>query len=130
MLLITSGDRPQSGVPVTEGVRIKTYKTNRTSFVASLFDRVIDSGVVLIKAAPQTGKTSTMQLMEVELCHACTRRGVEIKMYYVSMLGHEDLKSAMQRASPHLWPQGWADFRGMCVSPQSTGAGKAGCLYV
>lgn len=95
----------------------------RSRFIQDLLQRLLDAGVVLIRAPPATGKTSVIQLMEEELDWASNHAGTDIQLYYVSMLGQSTLNAALREKYPDVFPHGWRSFADMCKTPDTSAAG-------
>jgi len=119
----SSGKPIVHGVPQDEGVKLSKFVAKRSRFLRKLLKRLLTARVVLIKAPPQTGKTSVLQLVEDELDWASTYAGADIQLFYVTMLCQSDLSAALKAKYPVLLPQGWDSFASMCKTPETSAAG-------
>jgi hypothetical protein len=110
-----------SGVSITEGISNKPYISIRQSFIQQLLKRVMDFGIVLIKAPPQAGKTSTLQLAAMQMGWLQEEYpSFRMEVYVVTMLGHATLDDAVRKQHP-MFQGGWHDIM---ASPPTSCAGE------
>lgn len=114
-----------STIAETEGLAYKPYRCNRAQWIHQLLRLLWERGFVAMKAPPQSGKTSTLQLAAQQipwLADWATQQAgsrQQVDLYYVSMLGVDTLDEAVARAYPSQFSC-WQDLFNSCSSPKAT----------
>lgn len=78
-----------------EGLRGRTYGTERTQTVEALWQLVRDRGYIILRAPPESGKTSLLQLLGA-YAHSKEVKAVHINC---SQLGELSVDAALKKAA-------------------------------
>lgn len=109
-----------------EGLANRPYRCDRVEWARKLLQLTWDEGFMAIKAAPESGKTSALQLVGQQMQWLAEHldqsgkvEGLEvINVYYISMLGCDTLDDAVQHVfAPDF--NTWRELLDSCSTPRS-----------